>query len=102
MKYGTRLKAYFKKIFIKNQYMSPKVNGKQFEHKILEGNKHCKILIEPKSGSCHEYLSIILLDSVLIYPNSYCSKKYYSQVFFKKSIYTKDKETELLGKHIYF
>ena len=57
---------------------------------------------ELKNGSRYEYLSVILLDSILIYPNSYCSNKYYPQVFLKKCIYTKEKETELLGKHIYY
>ena len=53
-----------------NKYISAKVNGTEFEHKILKDNKHCNIFVEPKNGSRHEYLSIILLDSILIYPNS--------------------------------
>ena len=85
-----------------NKYISAKVNGTKFEHKILKNNEHYNISIEPKNGSRHEYLSIILLDPILIYPNSYCSNKYYPQVFLKKCIYTKDKESELLGKHIYY
>ena len=83
-----------------NKCISAKVNGTESEHRILKDNKHCNISIEPKNGSCYEYLSMILLDSILIYPNSYCSNKYYPQVFFKKSIYTKDKEAALLGKYI--
>ena len=73
----------------------------KFEHRILKDNKHCNISIEPKNGSRHEYLSATLLNSILIYPSSYCSNKYYPQVSLKKCIYTKDKETELLGKYIY-
>ena len=61
-----------------NKYISAKVNSTKFEHKILKNNKHCNISIEPKNGSRHEYLSVILLNSILIYPNSY------SQVIFKK------------------
>ena len=64
-----------------NKYISAKVTGTEFEHRILKANKHCNISIEPKNGSRHEYLSITLLDSILIYPNSYCSNKYYPQVF---------------------
>ena len=102
-----KIKSLFKKESDKkpvhdNKYISAKVNDTEFEHKILKDNKHCNISIEPKSGSRHEYLSIILLDSILIYPNSYCSNKYYPQVFFKQCIYTKEKETELLDKRIYY
>ena len=99
-------KSLFKKGFDKkpvygNKCISAKVNGTEFEHKILKDNKHCNISIEPKSGSRYEYLSVILLDSILIYPDSYCSNKYYEQVFFKKCIYVKDKKATLLGKYIY-
>ena len=85
-----------------NKYISAKVNGAEFEYRILKDNEHCNISIEPKNGSCHEYLSIILLGSILIYPNSYFSNKYYPQVFFKKCIYTRDKEADLLDKYIYY
>ena len=85
-----------------NKYISAKVNGAEFEHRILKDNEHCNISIEPKNGSCHEYLSIILLGSILIYPNSYFSNKYYPQVFSKKCIYTRDKEADLLDKYIYY
>ena len=85
-----------------NKYISPKVNGTEFEHRILKDNKHWNISEEPKNGSRYEYLSIILLDSILVCPGSYCSNKYYPQVFFKKCIYTKDKEAELLCKYIYY
>ena len=91
-----------KKPVYDNKYISAKVNGTKFERKILKDNKHCNISLEPKNGSHCEYFSIILLDSILVYPNSYCSNKYYPQVFLKKCIYTKDKEAELLGKHIYY
>ena len=64
-----------------NKYTSAKVNGTQLEHKILKNNKHCNISVEPKNHSRHEYLSVILLDSILIYPDSYCSNKYYPQIF---------------------
>ena len=102
-----KIKSLFKKEFDKkpvygNKYISANVNGTEFEHKILKDNKHCNISIEPKNGSRHEYLSVILLDSILIYPDSYYSNKYYPQVFFKKCIYTKDKEAELLGKYIHY
>ena len=85
-----------------NKYISAKVNGTEFEHRILKDNKHCNISIEPKNASRHEHLSVILLDSILVYPDTYCSNKYYPQIFFKKCIYTKDKEAELLGKYIYY
>ena len=84
------------------KYISAKVNGAEFEHNILKDNEHYNISIEPKNGSRDEYLSVILLDSILIYPNSYCSNKYYLQVFLKKCIYTKDKEAELLGQYIHY
>ena len=51
-----------------NKYISAKVNGTRFEYKILQDYERCNISIEPKNGSRHEYLSIILLDSILIYP----------------------------------
>ena len=82
--------------------ISAKVNGTEFEYIILKDNERRNISIEPKSGSRHEYLSVILLDSILIYPDSYGSNKYYPQIFFKNSIYTKDKEAELLGKYIHY
>ena len=42
-------------------------NGTEFKYNVLKDNKYCKyITIEPKNGSCYEYLSIILLDSILI------------------------------------
>ena len=85
-----------------NKYITAKVNGTEFKHRILKDNECYNISIEPKNGSRHEYLSVILLDSILIYPNSYCSNKYYPQIFLKKCVYTKDKETDLLGKHIYY
>ena len=74
--------------------------GTEFEHRILRNNERYDIPIEPKNNSRHEYLSIILLDSILIYPESYCSNKHYPQIFLEKCIYTKDKETELLGRCI--
>ena len=106
MKYN-KIKSLFKKEFDKkpvydNKYISAKVNGTQFEYRILKDNKHRNISIKPKNGSRHEYLSVILLDPILIYPDSYFSNKYYPQVFFKKCIYTKDKEAELLGKYIHY
>ena len=94
----------FKKEFDKNpvyenKYITPKLNNTKFEHRILKNNERCDIPIEPKNNSCHEYSSVILLDSILIDPESYCSNKYYPQIFFKKCIYTKDKETELLANN---
>ena len=56
--------------------------------------------MEPKSSSRREYLSVILLDPILICPDSDCSNKYYPQIFLKK--YKEDKETELLGKYIHY
>ena len=72
-----KIKILFKKEFDKkpvyeNKYISAKVNGTKFEHKILKDNKHCNISVEPKNGSRYEDLSIILLDSILVYPDSYC------------------------------
>ena len=50
--------------------------------KVLEDNKHCKYIpIEPKDGDCCAYLSIILLDSILVDSNIH-----YPQIFFKKHI----------------
>ena len=100
-----KIKSLFKKEFDKNpvyenKYITPKLNSTEFEHGILKNNECHDIPIEPKNNSRHEYLSVILLDSILIYPKSYCSNKYYPQIFFKKCIYTKDKETELLGRII--
>ena len=87
----------------KSSYISAKVNGTEFEHRVLKDNKHCNILsVEPKNGSRYEYLSIILLDSILIYPDSHYSNKHYPQIFFKKCLYAKDKEATLLGKYIYY
>ena len=100
-----KIKSLFKKEFDKkpvydNKYITAKLNGTEFEHRLLRNNERHDIPIEPKNNSRHEYLSIILLDSILIYPESYLSSKYYPQIFFKKCIYTKDKEAELLGRYI--
>ena len=100
-----KIKSLFKKEFDKkpvydNKYITVKLNGTEFVHRILRNNGRYDIPIEPKNNSRHEYLSVILLDSILIYPKSYCSNKYYPQIFLKKCIYTKDKETELLGRYI--
>ena len=84
-----------------NKYITAKLNRREFEHRILINNERHNILIELKNNSRHEYLSVILLDSILIYPESCCPNKYYPQIFLKKCIYTKDKETELLGRCIY-
>ena len=85
-----------------NKYISAKVNGTEFEHRILKDKKALQYICNTKKCSRYEYLYIILLDSILVYPDSYCSNKYYPQVFLKKSIYTKDKEAELLSKYIYY
>ena len=85
-----------------NKYISPKVNGTEFEHRVLRDNKHCNIPIDPKNGSLYEYLSLILLYPILVYPDSYYSNNYYPQIFFKKCIYAKDKEAALLCKYIYY
>ena len=106
-KIWNKIKSLFKKkkhtkSLYDNKYISPNVNGTEFEHNVLKDNKHCNILsIKPKNGSRYEYLSIILLDSILIYPVSHCSNKYYPQIFFKKCIHAKDKEAAFLGKCIY-
>ena len=102
-----KIKNLFKKEFDKkpvydNKYISAKVNDTEFEHKILKDNEHRNMSIEPKNASCHQYLSVILLDSILIYPDGYCSNKFYPQIFLKKCIYAKDKETELLGKYTHY
>ena len=101
-----KIKSLFKKEFdkkhvYKNKYINAKINGTESEHRTLKSNERRNIPIEPKNGSRHEYLSVILLDSILIYPESYCSNKYYPQIILKICIYTKDKETELLGRRIY-
>ena len=77
-----KIKSLFKKEFDKkcvydNKYITAKLNGTEFEHRILRNNERHDIPIEPKNNNRHEYLSIILLDSILIYPESYCSNKYY-------------------------
>ena len=100
-----KIKSLFKKEFDKNtvhenKYITAKLNRTELEHRILINDERHDIPIEPKNNSRHEYLSVILLDSILIYPESYHSNKYYPQIFFKKRIYTKDKETELLGRCI--
>ena len=100
-----KIKSLFKREFDKNpvyenKYITAKLNGTEFEHIILRNNERYDIPIEPKNNRRHEYLSVILLDSILIYPESYCSNKYYPQIFLKKCIYAKDKETELLGRYI--
>ena len=102
-----KIKSLLKKEFDKNpvyenKHIRAKVSSTQFEHRILKDNEHRNISVEPKNGSRHEYLSVILLDSILIYPDSYCSNKYYPQIFFKKCIYAKGKEAELLGKYIHY
>ena len=76
-----KIKSLFKKEFDKkhaydNKYITTKLNGTEFEHRILRNNERYDIPIEPKDNSLHEYLSIILLDSILIYPESYSSNKY--------------------------
>ena len=58
-----------------NKYNSAKVNGTEFKHRILKDNKHCNISVKP--------ISILLLDSIRIHPNTYCSNKYYPKVFFQ-------------------
>ena len=93
-------KEFDKKLVYDNKYITAKLNGTELEHRILRNNECRDIPIEPKNKSRNEYLSIILLNSILIYLESYCSSKYYPQIFFKKCIYTKDKETELLGRYI--
>ena len=101
-----KIKNLFKKELDKNpvyenKYITAKLNRTEFEHRILINNERHYIPIQPKNNSHHEYLSVILLDSILIYLESYCSNKYYPQIILKKCIYTKDKETELLGRCIY-
>ena len=78
-----------------NKYITAKLNGAEVEHRILRNNERYNIPTGPKNNSRHEYLSVILLDSSLIYPESYCSNKYYPQIFLKKCIYTEDKETDI-------
>ena len=56
-----------------NKNITAKLNRTEFEHRILINNERHDIPIEPKNNSRQEYLSVILLDSVLIYPERYCS-----------------------------
>ena len=100
-----KIKSLFKKEFDKNpayenKYITAKLNNTKFEHRILRNNERHDIPIEPKNNNRQEYLSVILLDSILIYPEIYCLNKYYPQIFLKKYIYTKDKETEFLDRCI--
>ena len=95
----SKIKSLFKKEFDKKpvynkKYIIAKLNGTEFEHRILRNNECYDIPIEPKNNSRHEYLSVISLDLILIYPQSFCSNKYYPQIILKKCIYAKDKETE--------
>ena len=59
-----------------NKYITAKLNNTEFGHRILRNNERRDIPIELKNNSRHEYLSVILLASILIYPKSYCSNKY--------------------------
>ena len=61
-------KEFDKDLLYNNKYISAKVNGTEFEHRILKGNKRCNISVEPKNCSCYEYLSVILLHSILVNP----------------------------------
>ena len=86
MEYEIGLKDYLKELDTNplyiNKYISAKVdayNDTKFQQRILKDNKHRDILIKPKNGSLYEYLSIILLDSILFYQN-----KHHPQIFFKK------------------
>ena len=84
-----KIKSLFKKELDKNpvyenKYITTKLNKTEFERRILINNECHDIPIEPKNNSRHEYLSVILLDSILIYLESYCSNKYYPQIFKKK------------------
>ena len=84
-----KIKSLLKKEFDKNpvyqnKYITTKLNNKEFKHTILKNNEHYDISIEPKSNSRHEYLSVILLDSVLIYPESYCSKNIFKKMHIRK------------------
>ena len=102
-----KIKSLFKKEFDKkpvydNKYISAKINGTQFEHRILRDNRHCNIFVKPKNKSRHEYLSVMFLDPIFIYPHSYCSNKNYPQIFFEKCTYTKNKESELLGIYMHY
>ena len=81
-----KIKSLFKKEFDKNpvyenKYITAKLNNTKFEHRIFRNNECHDIPIEPKNNNRQEYLSVILLDSILIYPESYCLNKYYPQIF---------------------
>ena len=85
-----KIKFLFKKELDKNpvyenKYITTKLNRTEFEHRILINNERHDIPIELKNNSRHEYLSVILLESILIYPESYCSNKYYPQILPSKS-----------------
>ena len=72
-----KIKTLFKKELGKNpvyenKYITANLNRTEFEHRKLKNNERHDILIEPKNNSRHEYLTVILLDSILIYPESYC------------------------------
>ena len=69
-------KEFDKNPVYKNKYITAKLNNTEFEHRILKNNERRDIPIEPKNNSRHEYLFVILLDSVLIYLKRYCSNKY--------------------------
>ena len=75
-----------------NKYITAKLNGAEFEHIILKNNERRNIPIEPKNSSRDEYLSVILLDSILIYPESYCLNKCYPQIFLKNAYTQKIKK----------
>ena len=50
-------KEIYKKPVYKNKYINAKIKGTEFEHRILKNDERRNIPIEPKNGSCHEYLS---------------------------------------------
>ena len=86
-------KEFDKKPLYNDKYISTKVYKNmmhtEFKYKkILEDNKHYKYIpTEPKDGDCYAYLSIILLDSILVDLNN----KHYPKILLKKCVYAVDK-----------
>ena len=69
-------KEFDKNSMYENKYITAKLNNTKFEQRILKNNERRDIPIEPKNNSRHEYWSVILLGSILIRPERYCSNKY--------------------------
>ena len=60
-------KEFDKNPVYQNKNITAKLNNTKLEHRILRNNERYDMSIKPKNNSRHEYLAVILLDSILIY-----------------------------------